>query len=473
MTNQDSKSYAIPSWVFLRLLGIIYFIAFLSLLVQIIGLVGKEGILPASLFLERAKEVFGNQCYLQFPTLFWINQSDWFLIFICFFGIILSILLFLNVFVFFVLFLLLVFYISLVTVCQDFLSFQWDNLLIETTFLSLFLGRMFIYLFWLLLFKLMFLSGLVKLLSFDLTWRNFTALTYHFETQPIPNLFSYYFHFLPEWFHKISCLIMFVIELVIPFLIFGPRKLKLVAFFAITLFQIVIFLTGNYCFFNLLTIALCVFLIEDTLWYRIFPFFKNHNSLSTNQVINCPKLFITLIFIFVLSINSYLLLRMFGINDPLLNGIKKIYSYIQPARLISTYGLFAVMTVNRPEIIIEGSNDGIKWKAYEFKYKADNLKRMPPFVAPHQPRLDWQMWFAALGDYKRNHWFINLCVRLLQGSKPVLLLLEYNPFPGNPPKYIRAFLYNYKFNPPSLKKQNGDWWQREKIGLYLPPISLR
>jgi len=145
---------------------------------------------------------------------------------------------------------------------------------------------------------------------------------------------------------------------------------------------------------------------------------------------------------------------------------------VQPFRIVSSYGLFRRMTPTRPEIVIEGSNDTATWLPYEFKWKPGDLRRPPRFVEPHQPRLDWQMWFAALADYRSTPWFGNLLARLLQGSPDVLALMEKNPFPEAPPRYVRAVLYEYHFTDPATRKRDGTWWRREEKGLYCPPVSL-
>jgi hypothetical protein len=149
-----------------------------------------------------------------------------------------------------------------------------------------------------------------------------------------------------------------------------------------------------------------------------------------------------------------------------------VYRWISPLRSVNSYGLFAVMTRDRPEIIVEGSHDGHEWKPYEFRYKVGDVNRHPGFVAPHQPRLDWQMWFAALGDVRQNVWFVNFCIRLLQGSPDVLELMESNPFPDQPPRYIRARLYDYRFTTHAEKAQSGAWWKREFKHEYLRPLLL-
>ena len=149
-----------------------------------------------------------------------------------------------------------------------------------------------------------------------------------------------------------------------------------------------------------------------------------------------------------------------------------VYGWLEPFRTFNHYGLFAVMTTSRREVIIEGSDDRVAWRAYEFKYKPGDVRGRPRFVEPHQPRLDWQMWFAALGDYRQNLWLVNCCLRLLKGSPPVLALLERNPFPRHPPRYIRAVVYEYRFTDFATRRRTGAWWRREDKGLYLPPLSL-
>lgn len=452
----------------------IYLIAFISLLVQINGLIGSNGILPAENFLKIVRTQLGFDGYWLFPTLFWFNSSDLFLNAFCVSGILLSIVLFFNIMPFFTLVVLWLLYLSLSVVSQDFLSFQWDILLLEVGFLAIFLAplksRIVLWLFWLLLFKLMFFSGLVKLLSGDVSWRDLTALTYHYETQPLPNFISYYAHWLPDWFHKVSCFIMFVIELFIPFLIFCGRRLRVIAAIIFTMFQLLIVLTGNYCFFNLLTIALCVLLLDDDC---IHKFMKNILSLSDkNKTSYCPKPLVILISIVILLINLMQFLRVFHLQINYPYPLKALYSAVSPFQTVNSYGLFAVMTKSRPEIVIEGSNDGIDWLEYEFKYKPGDLKRYPSFVAPYQPRLDWQMWFAALGSYEHNQWFVNLCFRLLQGSPPVLQLLEKNPFKNSPPKYLRALLYDYHFTDFSTKQKDKTYWKRELKGIYFPTVTL-
>lgn len=268
----------ISSWLFIRWMALIYLVAFWSLAAQIIGLVGSHGVLPAGDFLHFIFQDAGSRRFWVAPTLCWLNHSDAFLLFLSWGGVVLSILLLIGVMPVLMAFLLWFFYLSLTVVGQDFLAFQWDNLLLEAGFLLIFLApypwliqkkpsvRPSVIIIWLLrwlLFRLMFESGLVKLLSGDLNWSHLTALTYHYWTQPLPNVVSWYANQLPLWFQKFSCAVMFVIELFIPFFIFCGRWPRLIAFFGISGLQLLIILTGNFCFFNLLAIALCLTLLED------------------------------------------------------------------------------------------------------------------------------------------------------------------------------------------------------------------
>lgn len=484
-------TYQITQQIFPRVLSLIYLIAILSLWTQIDGLVGSRGILPAQNFLYIVKENFGGSSYLQFPTYFWLSASDSVLHIVCAAGAtmaLLGIFFPLSVLIWFLLWSI---YLSLMIVGQDFLSFQWDILLVETGFLAIFLSPFSIipksknlivspiirWLFTWLLFRLMLASGVVKLASGDPTWHNLTALTYHFETQPLPTWIGWFVHQLPDWFLVFSTAVMFLIELFVPFFIFFPRRFKLLTFWILVAFQTLIALTGNYCFFNLLAIALCLWLIDDRSWPgSIQKAFSKWLPKSGKEIhsdfYNWPKWTRVSLFWVVIFMSGILMISAtFGIRVSWPTPVRHIYSVISPFHVVNSYGLFAVMTTERPEIIVEGSNDGKNWKAYLFKYKPDDLSKRPSFVEPHQPRLDWQMWFAALGDVRQNPWFVNFCLRLLQGSRPVLDLLKENPFPQMPPKFIRAVVYNYQFTNFKERSESGDWWKRRFEGQYLRPIS--
>jgi len=482
-----SASYFLSRRLFLRFLAVIFLIAFVSLGVQIRALVGSKGILPAYYFLNVAKERIGPEAYRLLPTLCWFNSSDFFLDFLCWGGALLSIVLLVGFAPPLILFLLWAFYLSLLIVCRDFLGFQWDALLLEVAFLSIFLAPLQILpkaeresapppiVLWLLrwlLFRLMVSSGIVKLMSGDPTWRNLTALDYHYETQPLPTWTSWYMDHLPFWFQKTSVLGMFTIELAVPFLIFGPRRCRHIAFACLVGFQLLIIGTGNYAFFNWLTIALCVLLIDDAVWIRLAELFGLHPRVAIHPSRGWPKSLLAPVAAVVMSVTAWLLWDELRLPTGWLTPVERLYGWLAPINSLNRYGLFAVMTTERLEIVVEGSDDNVSWLPYEFKYKPGELSRRPQFVAPYQPRLDWQMWFAALGSYRENLWFMNLCRRLLEGSPTVLALMSGNPFGNAPPKYIRAILYQYHFTDSAQREKDGTWWSREQKGLYCPVFSL-
>jgi predicted DCC family thiol-disulfide oxidoreductase YuxK len=489
----EQPAHFLTRWLFLRALGVIYLIAFVSLWTQISGLIGHDGILPTDQYMAAAQQ----ECHVQgigldrfrlLPTLCWFNSSDGFLDFQCAAGAALAVLLIVGIAPATCLALLWLLYLSLVTVGRDFLGFQWDNLLLEAGFLAIFFAplqflprpsreappsRIVLWLLRLLLFKLMFSSGCVKLASGDPNWRNLTALTFHYQTQPLPTWIGWYASQLPVVFQKFSCVAMFSIELGAPWLIFAPRRLRFCGGAAIAFFQILILLTGNYTFFNLLTLALCLLLLDDFVPGKLLPVnfrFTLHASRFTE--IRWPRFITVPLAVLVTAI--YLLQEslLFGAQPRWFLPVAVADAWLEPFRTFNTYGLFAVMTTERREIIVEGSDDGVKWLPYKFKYKPGDVNRPPAFVAPFQPRLDWQMWFAALGDYRQNSWFVNCCIRLLQGSPDVLNLLEKNPFSHAPPRYIRAEVYDYRFTDFAERREAGAWWKRELVGEYLPPISL-
>lgn len=483
-THTERTTYYLSRWLLLRGLGCIYLIAFLSLWVQIHGLIGSNGILPAEQYLTAVRQQIGTEGYYLLPTLFWLNPSDACLHFLCAGGVVLSLILIAGFLPTATLIGLWMFYLSLVTVGQAFLSFQWDVLLLEAGLLAIFFAPLrirdaftrvsetsaaFLWLLRWLLFRLMFASGFVKLAS-DAVWRDLTALNFHYETQPLPTWIGWYAHQLPEWLHKVSVIGMFAVELGIPFLIFAPRRLRTIGCIGLIALQVLILLTGNYCFFNLLTIALCLLLIDDVTWKgllskRFMPRFQSAEDSPHRYRRVCITAVAMLLFVLSSIRFSGQLFRDVHFPD---------VAWMRPFRSVNTYGLFADMTESRPEIIVEGSNDRITWETYRFRWKPGELTSAPKWVAPHQPRLDWQMWFAALqGSYRNTPWFPHFIGALLQGKPEVLKLLAENPFPDTPPRYVRATLYDYHFTDIATKRSEGTWWYRERKGLYCPAVSLR
>jgi hypothetical protein len=334
-------------------------------------------------------------------------------------------------------------------------------------------SRIVIWLLRLVLFRLMLESGYAKLASGDPTWRNLTALTYHYWTQPLPSPLAWYMNQLPLTFQQLSVVFMFVAELVAPFLIFGPRRIRFLGAGLMALLQLLILLTGNYTFFNFLAIALCLLLLDDTFLSRFLP--SRLVSKLTAKVrpepayrrVVAAAVAILIVFLSIVEFGN----RFFLGSVPAFAS--SVAQQLEPLRLVNSYGLFATMTTTRPEIIVEGSEDGTIWLPYEFKYKPGDLYRSPAWVEPFQPRLDWQMWFAALeGSPYYEGWFPTFARRLLQGTPEVLALLDKNPFPDHPPRYIRATLYDYTFADAHTHFATGQWWQRQKIQDFMQPISL-
>lgn len=467
-SNPKRPTYRLAHWLLLRMIALVYFIAFLSLAFQLRGLIGARGVLPAGEFLELVKSRFGDDAYWLAPTLCWLNSSDGFMLGLCIAGAAISLAVMLGAWPTAGFVALWALYLSLTVASQVFLSFQWDVLLLETGLLAIFLqkyprlGRLLIL--WL-LFRLTFESGVVKLTSGDPTWHDLTALSYHYETQPLPLVTAWYAHQSPLWFKQFSCAMMFACELIAPFAVFGPKLVRRAGAAAMIGLQLLIAGTGNYTFFNLLTIALCLPLLDDDVWPAAWT--KNKAQLH-----DAPRwIFAPFAATYVAITGMQLAVMLDMVHSPpkLLLDLQRKAS---PFRSMNSYGLFAVMTTSRPEIVIEGSDDDITWQDYEFRWKPGDLHQAPRLAAPHQPRLDWQMWFAALGNYQENPWFMHLLGRLLEGSPYVLDLFARNPFPDKPPRYVRAVVYDYHFTNSTEKRADEVWWKRERKGLYCPVVTL-
>jgi hypothetical protein len=470
--GKSGREHVLITWVFLRLLALIYGAAFASLLVQIKGLVGAEGILPLSDYLDRAHEVLGDAAYWKIPTVFWLDDTDAALARACWAGILASLFVLIGRAEWLGLLLCYGLYLSLTYAGQSFTSFQWDVFLLESGFLALFLtGRstIVVWLYRFLVFRFMLMGGLVKLASGDLSWRQLTALNYHFETQPLPSPLAWYAHHLPAGLLAAGTAAVLVIELMVPFLIFLPRPFRLFAAASFILLQLTIILTGSYTFFNLLTIILCIFLLDDR---DIRPLLKTRLVQSiVSQVRPTSRLgevAAGLMALFVMTTCvSWLWFSTVRETPP--QPLASVARVASTLGMVNGYGPFAVMTTERREIVVEGSDDGEHWRAYAFRYKPGDLAQPLSWNIPHQPRLDWQMWFAALGSVESNPWFSNFIERLRQGSTPVLALLSANPFPDHPPRWVRAMLYQYTFTTPEERDLTGQIWRRELLGTYSSP----
>jgi lipase maturation factor 1 len=449
---------------FLRALGGVYACAFLSLWVQLSGLIGAHGIAPAAELLSYARDRVGAGAPLVLPSLLWLTgASDWALHALCLLGVTASALLVLGRFPLAAAGVAWLAYLSLTSVGDVFLGFQWDALLLETGVVALFVAsgepRLGVWLARLLLLKLMVLSGAVKLTSGDSTWRDGSALVFHFWTQPLPLPTSWAVEKLPDAALHVATWITIAVELLAPWGMLGPRRVRLASAALLVSLQLLIASTGNYGFFNLLTLVLCGCLLDD----RDFARWLTPRPATARWVI--PRRIAAGILAFA-SVTAGLE----RVTPPRLfpSPLRAMLSALAPFRSTNSYGLFAVMTTERPEIELEGSSDGREWRPYVFRWKADDPSRMPRFAGPHMPRVDWQMWFAGLSDCQREPWFQRMLERLLEGSETVSDLLARNPFPGDPPRYLRTTLWRYR-----LSHEPGAWWTRREAGSYCPIVTLR
>ncbi len=465
--------------VLLAGLGLCYLIAFVSLAPQVRGLIGADGLLPAAQYLSAASRQLGAARFWELPTLAWLASSDAALRALCWGGALASLGLILDLLPGPAALACWALYLSLCTVGGAFLSFQWDALLLEAGLIAVFLApwsarrrdrapapRAAWWLMRLLLFKLMLESGLVKLMSGDASWRHLTALTFHYWTQPLPTPLAWEMNRLPLWFQKASCAAMFAVELGAPWLLLGPRRVRRLGAAAVAALMVLIALTGNYGFFNLLTLVLCVSALDDSLplLARSAP---NGAPAPAPPRRSRPAAAFAVLW---LAVSALAWCLQAGLRPPLARLDEAVLGAVAPWRSVGAYGLFAVMTKARDEITIEVSADGHDWKEWPFRWKPGDPRRAPPVVAPYMPRLDWQMWFAALGA--PSPWFNNLIVRLLQGSPAVESLLGPAPLGAAKPAYARAWLWSTRFTTPSERRAGGGWWHRERRGLYFPVVSL-
>ena len=470
--------YSLISALFLRLLALIYLAAFISTGWQIVGIAGEQGILPVAEKIESLRAAHGWSGFWKFPTLFWIDASNDSLFAAALAGCVFSFALFLNVLPRVSLVLLFVLYLSLFHAGQLFMNFQWDYLLLECGFLAIFLAggapRWAVWLFRWLLFRVRFLSGVSKLISQDPTWANFTALTYFFEVQPLPHWGGWYAHQLPEWLLRFATGSALFIEIVVPFMLLMPRRIRLVGAGLTILMQVVILLTSNHNYANFLVLALCLFLFEDRDIKRVLPggtqrWLTGGLGAAASGVL--AKSVAAVIAGVIVTVSLIQMWGMFsGWRGP--DVMQTLVRSLHPFHIVHRYHIFPTMKTERIEFIVEGSRDGIHWQAYEFKYKPGDTYRRPQVVVPHHPRLDWMMWFVP-GNPAFLPWFEKFLLRLKENSPAVVALLEHNPFPEGGVLDLRVSVYRYYFSSPDTRDATGQWWQREYLGLFFPLREYR
>ena len=466
---ERDENQQLTGWLFLKLLALIYFAAFFSLSLQINGLVGPGGILPFQELLDNAERSLGASAWLRLPTLFWVDAGDNALLGATLLGMLFSVLLFFNIRPRVSLLLLFLLYLSLFHAGQIFMSFQWDYLLMETGLLALFVvggpSRLAIFMFHWLLFRLRFLSGMSKLISGDPSWSGMAALNYYFETQPLPHAGAWYAHQLPEWMLKAGVGLTFFAELVVPFFIFLPRRFRLFAAGVTILIQLLIIATSNHNFINLLTILLCLFLLDDRIVGRLLPTRLRQRIEGNRETHDRRSVGIVAISAVILSasvagaVSLSLNMRM---PEPLQSWMIQVSHF----GVGNVYHIFPTMQTERQEIVIEGSDDSINWYPYLFHYKPHELDRRPPVNIPHQPRLDWMIWFVPPRGRENLYWFDRFLQSLWQGNPQVTALLRHNPFPRKPPQYMRVLVYRYRFTSVEERRMTGSWWKADYLGQF-------
>jgi hypothetical protein len=482
--GRAESRYTLLCWALLRGIGFIYLVGFLILALQLRPLLGEHGILPARDFLSWAARALGSRGagFWRLPSLFWLGASDTFMLFAAWLGVALSALVLAGFASSVLLFFLWALYLSFVHVGQIFYGYGWESLLCEAGFLSIFLAppldprplpaRSFapvlvVVLFRWLTFRLMFGSGLIKIRG-DECWRDLTCLAYHYETQPNPSPLSYYFHQLPLAVHKLGVLFNHLVELLAPFFVFGPRPARLAAGALIVAFQITLILSGNLSFLNWLTIVVALSCFDDGVVWRLFPA-QFRARAAERELSQAPSrvrrrvLVALALLVGILSMNPL-------VN--LLSPRQAMNASFDPFQLVNTYGAFGSVSRERHEVVLEGTNDPTPrpdsvWKRYELPCKPGDPGRRPCLITPYHYRLDWQMWFVQFGGYESQPWLVHLVFQLLHAEPIVLSLFERNPFPKQPPRYVRAALYRYWFTRPG----EPGYWHREYLGNVLGPFS--
>ena len=500
--QHGSSHYLASRWLFIRFLGLIYFSAFYSLAFQIRGLMGPEGISPAGRYLQAVAQQLGPWAKLWYaPTILWFSSSNAALVALCWIGMIASLLVVIDFWPRGMLVICFVMFLSFVAAAQDFSGYQSDGMLLEAGFITLFFApgglrpgfateqpvrrASLILLLWE-WFRIYFESGVVKLLSRDPEWRHFTAMDEYYQNGPLPTWIGWYVQHLPHWFHAATVYATLALELGMVLMLFLPRRWRIVCFFIVTPWQIAVILTANYTFLNYLVLALGFLLLDDDFFMAVLPeawakpiaCTDQEKESENSQVKMLPVPLLNILKMATLAPTSLLLswiayattaqmVWMFA-NVPLPTSLVTV---LEPFRIANRYGLFAVMTRGRYEIEFQGSNDGQTWTAYTFRNKPQALNEPPRIYAPYQPRFDWNLWFASLGNWRDYPIVPNTEIRLLQGSTDVLDLFKSDPFSGKPPTQIRAVLWQYWFTTLGQKRTTGMWWRRELVGLYAPAIE--
>jgi lipase maturation factor 1 len=498
-----------PRWIFLRALGLIYFSAFYSLLFQIKGLIGPNGILPAADYLQAVNAALHLQSYWTVPTLLWFGGSNGALMTLCWVGLVASLLVTLNLWPRAGLLICFLCFVSFVSVARDFSGYQSDGMLLEAGFIALFFAppglrpglgqsnppsRASLFLLQWEWFRIYFESGVAKIGSGDQAWRQFTAMDDYYQNGPLPTWIGWYVQHLPHWFHASATVYTLVTELLIVWMLFLPRRFRIACLFIVTPFEISIIATANYTFLNYLVLLLGVLLLDDrflewTLPLRFREWIRGKSAMvvadATGAKAGAPerlsaraewrerftplrRLFAGACLGLVFYSTTALLLWMFVPGLPMPEAPVRA---LEPFRIANSYGLFAVMTHERYEIEFQGTLDGKTWIAYPFRYKPQAIAEAPGIYAPYQPRFEWNLWFASLGSWQQSRFVVWTEERLLKNDPDVLALFASNPFAGAPPREVRTVIYQYWFTDMRTKRETGNWWRREELRQYAPALE--
>jgi len=471
VTPVDARGYWLTRLLLERSIGIICLVAFLVAVNQFKPLLGERGLLPVPLWIKRVP-------FTESPSLLYLFPRDWAFTAFAWLGIILSCLVisgiatrstWSNVLVWAAIYLI---YLSFVNVGQTFYGFGWESILLEACFFAIFLGgsralpqAIPIYLFRWLLFRIMFGAGLIKLRG-DPCWRDLTCLNYYYETQPMPNPLSWYFHWAPQWLNKGGVLFNHFSELVVPFFYFLPQPIAGIAGLITVVFQLTIIVSGNLSWLNWLTLFLAFSTLDAKFLTGLVKL-----SAPTLQPVLPPTQWVNY------ALAAMVALMSIPVVINMLSARQVMNTSFNSLHLVGTYGAFGSITRPRYEIVVEGTSESMlnpatQWREYEFKGKPTDVNYRPSQIAPYHLRLDWLMWFAAMGSYQDYPWFVNFVAKLLEGDKPVLSLLRVNPFPSRPPRYVRAQLYEYHFTTTDERRKTGAWWKRSLTASYFPAVSL-
>ncbi len=518
--QHGASNRLIPRWLFLRALGLIYFSAFLSLAFQIRGLIGPEGILPAGQYLQAVAHALGPFARLWFaPTLLWFSSGNQMLMTLCWVGMVASLVLTVNFWPRGMLFICFICFLSFVSAADDFSGYQSDGMLLEAGFIALFFApagfrpgwgeasppvRASLFLLQWEWFRIYFESGVAKIASGDPQWRQMTAMDEYYQNGPLPTWIGWYVQHLPHWLHAAATSATLALELGLVWMLFLPRRWRILCFLIVTPWQIMIILTANYTFLNYLVLSLGFLLLEDRCSLGFLPKRWREPLLAqveATQAATSPadsepgqsgeaetsavnasfrrehfhpqlaSLKISLISAMMAWIFYATAAQLIGMIVPALPLPIAPIGALEPFRIANRYGLFAVMTRGRYEIEFQGSQDGQTWVAYPFRYKPQDPGKPPGIYAPYQPRFDWNLWFASLGSWREYLIVPNTEVRLLSNDADVLALFAGNPFPKDPPRLVRAVLWQYWFTNMAEKRTQGLWWRRQFLGLYAPAIE--